>query len=223
MAMRGLLALFFLAAPLGSNGLRRLAAPPRPRCAAATMQERQWLNVNGERVVTATKKKKSTKAAYLNKKEDGPLSDALGEGLTPRRAFLALALLVPATQILRVIKLLFFTNKGAVAGARKKRGGAEVAADDEFYAGDAVTAPALETLVLEKTTGVDIGATKGLEGADTAYTSLTVEELVAKLEERGGSQLAAASGSGRWVLPWVGGWQRVWTAAADAAPIVCCR
>ena len=80
MAMRGLLALFFLAAPLGSNGLRRLAAPPRPRCAAATMQERQWLNVNGERVVTATKKKKSTKAAYLNKKEDGPLSDALGEG-----------------------------------------------------------------------------------------------------------------------------------------------
>ena len=40
---------------------------------------------------------------------------------------------------------------------------------------------------------------------------------VTELEERGGSQLESSSGFGRWVLPWVGGWQRLWTNSADAS------
>ena len=36
-------------------------------------------------------------------------------------------------------------------------------------------------------------------------------KLVEELEERGGSQFAAAANTGRWVMPWVGGWERIWT------------
>jgi hypothetical protein len=43
------------------------------------------------------------------------------------------------------------------------------------------------------------------------------EGVVAELEERGGSQIGAAGGTGRWVLPWVGGWQRLWTNSPDAS------
>jgi hypothetical protein len=39
----------------------------------------------------------------------------------------------------------------------------------------------------------------------------SIAKIVAALEANGGTQLASASSPGRWALPWVGGWQRVWS------------
>jgi hypothetical protein len=40
-------------------------------------------------------------------------------------------------------------------------------------------------------------------------------KIVDALEIRGGSQLMAAGKEGRWVLPWVGGWNCIWSNTAD--------
>ena len=42
--------------------------------------------------------------------------------------------------------------------------------------------------------------------------------MVDELEDRGGSQIAAAGMQGRWVLPWVGGWQRLHDLRRPAPP-----
>lgn len=75
--------------------------------------------------------------------------------------------------------------------------------------GNAVTAPTLELdledlLDLSKTTGV-------------APLDAQVLALVQKLEETGGPQIEAAFLQGKWVLPWVGGWERVWSSQADSS------
>lgn len=72
--------------------------------------------------------------------------------------------------------------------------------------GDAVTRPGLETKLLE------------LLGSDTSVAGgKTVPMLIDELEDYEGSQLGAAAGTGRWVIPWVGGWERVYAAQAGAA------
>jgi len=76
--------------------------------------------------------------------------------------------------------------------------------------GDAVTSPALEVQLAEL-----IAATTG-EPLTTAQF-FEADQLVRLLEARGGSQLYASSSPGRWVIPWVGGWERLWCSAADAS------
>jgi len=70
--------------------------------------------------------------------------------------------------------------------------------------GDAVTRPQLELLLLET---LQSGSADGAE----------VEKLVSELETREGSQLFASNARGRWVLPWLGGWERVWANQPDAS------
>jgi hypothetical protein len=68
--------------------------------------------------------------------------------------------------------------------------------------GDAVTLPALETqLASAVATGMQSG----------------IEPIIEALEEAGGPQLNAAAGFGRWVIPWVGGWERTWTSLPSDA------
>lgn len=117
--------------------------------------------------------------------------------LLPRRPVLAAGLVLPwlAAQLL--------------VGA--KRGGQEASDEEEdsYYAGDAVTRPGIESKLLE--------TLESLESVPPELRDPVVAGLVTELEERGGSQLESSSGFGRWVLPWVGGWQRLWTNSADAS------
>lgn len=75
--------------------------------------------------------------------------------------------------------------------------------------GDAVTAPTLE-LDLEEL--LDVSKTGGLSPPDAQVLA-----LVQQLEETGGPQFAASILQGKWVLPWVGGWERTWTSQADSS------
>lgn len=78
---------------------------------------------------------------------------------------------------------------------------------DSYYDGDAVSSPLLEIQLLEL-----------LENEDKTPTrEAKLRGLVTALETRGGTQIAAANGQGRWVLPWVGGWDRLWTSATDSS------
>ena len=74
--------------------------------------------------------------------------------------------------------------------------------------GDAITTPDLETKLI------------ALADAGEAVPP----PLLAALEEYGGPQLFASNGQGKWTLPWVGNWRRVWTSRADGrfggAPVV---
>lgn len=70
--------------------------------------------------------------------------------------------------------------------------------------GDAVTAPALE-LELQDLLAVP------------NFPDEEVKALVLRLEQTGGPTLAASAPQGRWVLPWVGGWERVWAAQQDSS------
>jgi hypothetical protein len=112
-----------------------------------------------------------------------------------RRPVLAAALVLPwlAAQIL----------VGEKRGGRRR--GQTIDESDINYDGDAVTIPGIESRVLET-----------LE-LPTQVRDPILQELVVELEERGGTQIAASSGFGRWVLPWVGGWQRLWTNSTDAS------
>ena len=75
--------------------------------------------------------------------------------------------------------------------------------------GDAVTAPTLE-LDLEEL--LDVSKAGGKQPPNAQ-----VLELVKQLEETGGPQFAASVQQGKWVLPWVGGWERTWTSQADSS------
>ena len=88
---------------------------------------------------------------------------------------------------------------GATRGfvAPPERQSIEVDTGSPFEDGDAVTSPALEIELVERM--------RDGEGARSPAS------LVEDLEERGGSQIFASSASGRWVLPWVGGWERIWS------------
>lgn len=73
----------------------------------------------------------------------------------------------------------------------------------EDYEGDAVTSPQLETSIIEL---AEAGATPK-DGARYA----SAKRIVDLLEEQGGPQLFASRAPGKWCIPWVGGWERVWT------------
>lgn len=77
--------------------------------------------------------------------------------------------------------------------------------------GDAVTAPTLEIDlddVLAGSMGISTGSSQDAR----------VLALVQQLEETGGPQFSASILQGRWVLPWVGGWERTWTNQGDSSP-----
>ena len=80
--------------------------------------------------------------------------------------------------------------------------GAKEIASTLYDEGDAVTAPGLEIQMLEKMEELPLNSPT----RDPIFASLTEQ-----LEARGGSQIFASAGQGRWVLPWVGGWERIWT------------
>jgi hypothetical protein len=74
-----------------------------------------------------------------------------------------------------------------------------------YYRGDAVSRPGVEQQLID-----------ALELPAAARDSV-LDGLVLELEELGGTAINASSGYGRWVLPWVGGWQRLWTNSSDAS------
>ncbi|KAL1520789.1 hypothetical protein AB1Y20_022353 [Prymnesium parvum] len=109
-----------------------------------------------------------------------------------RSAVLAAGLLTPFV----LVNLL----SAAPQPRRGKQRREELAFD---YEGDAVTAPNLETSLL---------ALMGEGGAapNEAARYAAAERIVAQLEAQGGSQLFASKAPGKWCIPWVGGWDRVW-------------
>lgn len=72
--------------------------------------------------------------------------------------------------------------------------------------GDAVTAPQLETDLEE----IAIAA------ASPAQKE-AIRSIIVQLEEQGGPALPASNSVGRWVIPWVGGWERVYTSMEDVS------
>ena len=71
---------------------------------------------------------------------------------------------------------------------------------ESFDEGDAVTRPGLELELLELIES----------GNSFTASGRSVSTLIDELEEFQGSQLAAAAGAGKWVIPWVGGWERLY-------------
>jgi len=151
--------------------------------------ERVWPNLGGERVVNVNKRKSKPPGDDDWRKPirfDG-VAGALGE-FSSRRLLLGLLISGAATQL---------------AGPRKPVPLAPPSdLVDEGDLGDAVTSPALETQFIALATS----------GGD-AYA---LDPLISRLEAYGGSQLFASSGRGRWVLPWVGGWERLYASQGDA-------
>jgi len=82
----------------------------------------------------------------------------------------------------------------------------EAAKNVQLEDGDAVTAPGLE-----------------LELDEVLQSPLPpnaeVARLVQGLEAAGGPQIAASELQGKWVLPWLGGWERVWTSSPGDASL----
>lgn len=113
-----------------------------------------------------------------------------------RRALLLGVLVQPAFYGLG--KALGGGYKGPVEQPAQLEGG------KEFDVGDAVTQPGLETELIEV-----------LEAGGPGVA--IVPGLVSQLEAAAGSQLGAAAGQGRWVIPWVGGWERVWANQEDSS------
>ena len=74
--------------------------------------------------------------------------------------------------------------------------------------GNAVTAPTLE---LDLDDLLELSRKQGVAPPDAS-----VMALVQQLEETGGPQFEASFLQGKWVLPWVGGWERVWSSQADS-------
>jgi len=75
--------------------------------------------------------------------------------------------------------------------------------------GNAVTAPTLE---LDLDDLLELSKKQGVAPPDAS-----VMALVQQLEETGGPQFEASFLQGKWVLPWVGGWERVWSSQADSS------
>ena len=150
-------------------------------------------NQGGERVV---RDRKSQKKASIAGSAANAAGNAAGNGGLGRRALLLGVLAQP---------VFFGAFKGELPGRYDPS--REPDRIDSYYDGDAVTSPALEVqlfeLLEESTPGSEM---------DAAAAS-----LVRRLEQRGGTQIGAANGAGRWVLPWVGGWERLWTNASSSA------
>ena len=72
--------------------------------------------------------------------------------------------------------------------------------------GDAVTAPQLETDLEEIAVA-----------APSPAQSQAIRAIIDQLEEQGGAALPASNSVGRWVIPWVGGWERVYTSQPDVS------
>lgn len=53
-------------------------------------------------------------------------------------------------------------------------------------------------------------------GGSFTNSGMPVGTLIDQLEEFQGSQLQAAAGAGKWVIPWVGGWERAYANGPDA-------
>lgn len=145
-------------------------------------------NQGGERVIR-TKSKSKAKPLF------GPGSAAAesggeSDGFSMRRAIIFGLLAQPA----------FYVVSGGFRSVPKLEGDAPLLIDD----GDAVTSPALELALLE---AMEEGSPNNALAAN----------LVERLEANGGVQLPAAAGNGRWVIPWVGGWERLWTSRPQDA------
>lgn len=158
-----------------------------PRC-----QEREWPNLGGERVV------RKPKAALPTDTKPSAATDvdSLGE-FSGRRLVLGLLVSATAVSVNQLAGNLPRLNANGDATTSYER--------SLDFEGDAVSVPFLETRLSEVLT-----TSGGVNGAE-------VEELVALLERREGSQYFASSGRGRWVLPWVGGWERIYASDADAS------
>merc|ERR1719387_1601349 len=121
----------------------------------------------------------------------------------PRRPVLAAGLLIPW---LSAALLVGLKQQGGDEEEEDPTGYFYSNADTAYYAGDAVNPPGVESRLVET-----------LDLPPSSSRDTILEEIVAELEERGGTQIGSSSGSGRWVLPWVGGWQRLWTNSYDAS------
>lgn len=148
-------------------------------------QIREWPNLNGERIVRKTPARKKDTAGIEN-------------GLTMSRGNLVLGVLGAASWS---TALFAVGLKGRGASDTSRRQGA---AADDYDDGDAVTSPEAETEFLQ------LAATPPSQARDAQLAA-----LVEVLERREGAQLYAAEAQGRWVLPWVGGWECVWSAQKD--------
>lgn len=168
---------------------------PSPRSSPLFLQERVWLNQGGERVVA----KKQTKKRAPDPDEPPETPQGID-----RRLLLMGVLAQPA--IFSAISM----SRGS--GSSKKT--SQVNSLGDNMDGDAVTSPALEIQLLE---AIELYP-NAQPGDFTNPQYAAAYTLVPQLEARGGSQVKASSMAGRWVLPWVGGWDRVWTSTADTRP-----
>ena len=201
------------------------------------MQERIYPNLGGERV-TKKKPRRDALTELLGKlpgRSSGPEPEPEPEPEAPDRRALIVGGLGAAAWLPRLLPLAFAppaeesdqakqqryleeervrleeaalaTSPGA-AGARERGGqfGGTL-----FEEGDAVTSPAVEVALLGLVS--DTGGAERLSPKQRARAAAYVQQL----ESRGGSQYFAASGPGKWVIPWVGGWQKLWSSSDDAA------
>lgn len=193
-----------LVSMLLASALHASMAPPRAasRCAVPRMQtwpfgekkgqgpsqfEMERVSPNGERVVRATKLPRLPKAAPQSSVAD------MDTQFTRRAVFLGLFVGTAATA------------PGIIGGSSAPKAEDAPLRTEDLSDGDAVTRPGLENALL------DILQTGPLDARDDA----TVRDYVTALEQRGGSQIMASAPMGRWVLPWVGGWERVWTSTSE--------
>ena len=206
-------------------------APPlasrESRAGSPSLQERIYPNLGGERV-TKKKPRRDALTELLGKlpgRSSGPEPEPEPEPEAPDRRALIVGGLGAAAWLPRLLPLAFAppaeesdqakqqryleeervrleeaalaTSPGA-AGARERGGqfGGTL-----FEEGDAVTSPAVEVALLGLVS--DTGGAERLSPKQRARAAAYVQQL----ESRGGSQYFAASGPGKWVIPWVGGGQ----------------
>ena len=141
---------------------------------------RSWPNLGGERVVRST-------AKIQSEARSARADPGAGNAPLDRREALVLAASVGWVG--------FFGYNVLGLGRMAAGTGQQRLITDERY-GDAVTPSSLETDLI------------GFLNAprDAAYDQ-RLASLVAALEDFGGSQLGASFGRGRWVVPWLGGWE----------------
>lgn len=111
---------------------------------------------------------------------------------TPRRALLiSLVAAAPAAQLIAFLGPLRKVEKPSLTSSEE---------------GDAVDRPGLETRLQQL-----------VLAQKTAPQDAEARTIVAELESRGGSQIMASQPLGRWVIPWLGGWERLWTSQPDSS------
>jgi len=130
----------------------------------------------------------------VKKKKKKQAPDADDPVNEERRLLLFGALSSPAL----LIGATFFKNSVAPSSSKSVSGTTTSLLGDD---GDAVTSPSLELDFVEQVTEVG---------------PASAAPLIPLLEQREGSQLAAAGQKGRWVLPWVGGWDRIYCSNMDS-------